>query len=32
MSEPALLDVRGVGPTFVERHSASLFDVLGSAA
>ena len=31
-SEGALLDVRGVGPAFVERHAASLFDVLGRAA
>jgi RecQ family ATP-dependent DNA helicase len=31
-SEGALLDVRGVGPAFVERHAASLFDVLGHAA
>ena len=31
-SEAALLDVKGVGPAFVERHAASLFDVLGSAA
>ena len=32
MSESALLDVKGVGPAFVERHSASLFDVLQQAA
>jgi len=30
--EQALLDVKGVGPAFVERHSASLFDVLQQAA
>ncbi|MBM3664409.1 MAG: hypothetical protein FJW92_01250, partial [Actinobacteria bacterium] len=30
--EAALLAVKGVGPAFVERHSASLFDVLQQAA
>jgi hypothetical protein len=32
MSEPALLEVKGVGPAFVERHAESLFEVLGNAA
>jgi RecQ family ATP-dependent DNA helicase len=32
MSEPALLEVKGVGPAFVERHAESLFEVLGEAA
>ncbi|MGA0068618.1 MAG: HRDC domain-containing protein, partial [Miltoncostaeaceae bacterium] len=30
--EQSLLDVKGVGPAFVERHAASLFDVLQQAA
>lgn len=31
-SAAALLEVRGVGPAFVERHAESLFEVLGQAA
>jgi superfamily II DNA helicase RecQ len=31
-SEDQLLEVKGVGPAFVERHAESLFDVLMDAA
>lgn len=31
-TQAALLSVHGVGPAFVERHSESLFDIIGSAA
>lgn len=31
-STAALLEVKGVGPAFVERHAESLFEVLGQAA
>lgn len=31
-TQAALLSVHGVGPVFVERHSESLFDIIGGAA